>query len=970
MKQILSITRKELEGYFGSPLAIIFLGAFLAVVLFVFFTIERFFARGIADVRPMFQWMPILLIFLLAAITMRQWSDEKRTGTMEMLLTLPVSHFQLVIGKYLAVMAFIGLALLLTLPLPITVARLGNLDWGPVAGGYLAALLMAGAYAAIGLFISSRTDNQIVALISTMIVGGIIYLLGTRAVTDFFGGTASEILWAIGTGSRFESIERGVVDLRDLVYYLSVTGFFLLLNTLSLDTQRWSRKQTAYRTTKVVTSLLIAFNLVAVNVWLFPLQGLRLDITESREYTISQVTKDLIGNLQEPLLIRAYISEKTHPLLAPLGPQVEDMIREYEIASDGMIEGEVLDPLTDPDIEAEANQTYGIRPSPFQVTGRHEASVINSYFDILIRYGDQSITLGYRDLIEIVQGQGDTEVRLRNLEYDLTKGIKKVLYGFQSVDAVLAAMNEPVKLTFYVTPDTLPEELVANVEVVELAANNMAENSNGKLIFEVVNPDAPGSEVTRQVLEEQYYLQPFAVSVFSQDSFYMHLLLEGNDQSQVIYPIDEGLVTKEVHDLVEASLKRLSTGFLKVVGFWHQDLSPRQDMFGQTIQAISSYQVIQSSLASEYTVQPVDLSQGQVPPEVDVLVLIAPQGLGDVQLFAIDQFLMRGGSLVIAASNYRADIDPFVGGLGLIPVEGGLSEMLAHYGINVSDQVVLDPQNEPFPITVSRDVAGYQVQEIQAIDYPFFVDIRPEGMKTDSLLTSNLVAVTMNWASPVTLDPEINADRETETLLFSSENSWLISNPNIQPDFDTYPELGFAVGETLQTSPLAVAVKGSFESFFKDKPSPFEVSEEEGQETNLETEAPASLVESYYTRIEQSPANARVVVFGSATFVDDFVIDLSSRLSQDRYLNNLQLFQNAVDWAVEDLDLLSIRAGGTHTRVLKELESNQQNFWELLNYGIALFVVLGIYIAWQYDKRHEKPMALIPREQSGKGGEQ
>ena len=260
MKQILSITRKELEGYFGSPLAIIFLGAFLAVVLFVFFSIERFFARGIADVRPMFQWMPVLLIFLLAAITMRQWSDEKRTGTMEILLTLPVSRFQLVLGKFLAVMAVISLALLLTFPLPITVSRLGNLDWGPVAGGYIAALLMAGAYASIGLFISSRTDNQIVALILTMLVGGLFYLVGTRSVTDFFGGTVGQLLRSIGTGSRFESIERGVIDLRDLIYYLSITGLFLLLNTISLDIQRWSKKQVVYRTKVVFTSVLIGLN--------------------------------------------------------------------------------------------------------------------------------------------------------------------------------------------------------------------------------------------------------------------------------------------------------------------------------------------------------------------------------------------------------------------------------------------------------------------------------------------------------------------------------------------------------------------------------------------------------------------------------------------------------------------------------------------------------------------------------------
>ncbi len=139
MKQALSITRKELNGYFGSPMALIFVGAFLAATLFSFFWVETFFARGIADVRPLFRWMPVLMIFLVAALTMRQWSEEQRSGTLEILLTLPVSPVQLVLGKFLAVLALVGTALALTLFLPITVALLGNLDWGPVIGGYLAA---------------------------------------------------------------------------------------------------------------------------------------------------------------------------------------------------------------------------------------------------------------------------------------------------------------------------------------------------------------------------------------------------------------------------------------------------------------------------------------------------------------------------------------------------------------------------------------------------------------------------------------------------------------------------------------------------------------------------------------------------------------------------------------------------------------------------------------------------------------
>ena len=509
MKQILSITRKELDSTFGSPMALIFLGAFLAVTLFAFFWIDTFFARGIADVRPLFRWMPILLIFLVAALTMRQWSEEQRSGTLETLLTLPVRPAQLVLGKFLAVMALVGVALALTLPLPLTVSTLGNLDWGPVVGGYLAALLLAAAYTAIGLFVSSRTDNQIVALISTVLLGGLFYLVGTGGVIDFVGGAFGDVLRAIGTGSRFESIERGVIDLRDLIYYLSLTSIFLVLNTVSLDSKRWStgERTLAYRRSVSRAATLMGLNLLLLNVWVYPLQGLRLDLTQQQEFSLSPATRDLLANLQEPLVIRAFISEKTHPLLAPLTPRIRDMLREYQIASGGKVTADMMDPIQDPAIEAEANQTYGIQPTPFQVSGRYEASVINSYFDILIRYGDQNTVLNFRDLIEVEpRRDGTADVHLRNLEYDLTRSIKKVVYGFQSVDAVLAAMKDPVKLTIVVTPGILPDQLKQAPDTIQKVAQDIQKESNGKFTFEVVNPDAPDSPITRQTLLDTYKL--------------------------------------------------------------------------------------------------------------------------------------------------------------------------------------------------------------------------------------------------------------------------------------------------------------------------------------------------------------------------------------------------------------------------------------------------------------------------------
>ena len=140
---ILSITRKEIRSYFLSPVAVIFLGVFLLITLFTFFTQSRFFIRGIADVRPLFEWMPILLVFLVSAVTMRQWSEEQKMGTLEVLLTLPLKTSELVLGKFFAGFALVSVALALTLPLPFTVAELGPLDSGPVIGGYVAALLLA-----------------------------------------------------------------------------------------------------------------------------------------------------------------------------------------------------------------------------------------------------------------------------------------------------------------------------------------------------------------------------------------------------------------------------------------------------------------------------------------------------------------------------------------------------------------------------------------------------------------------------------------------------------------------------------------------------------------------------------------------------------------------------------------------------------------------------------------------------------
>ena len=250
-----------------------------------------------------------------------------------------------------------------------------------------------------------------------------------------------------------------------------------------------------------------------------------------------------------------------------------------------------------------------------------------------------------------------------------------------------------------------------------------------------------------------------------------------------------------------------------------------------------------------------------------------------------------------------------------------------------------------------RDAGGIQIQEIRAVQYPFFVDIRADGMASGSPILANLSAMTLNWVSPLKVDEAKNAGRQVTNLLESSPGSWRIASTDIQPDFERYPQLGFPVGEETQSFTLAVAIEGSFESAFKGLPVPMG---ESGDSTVAPEPIPGT--------IEVSPESARLLVVGSAEFLDDTVFELSSRLTGDRYLGSLKLMLNAVAWATQDEELLDIRSRGTYTRVLAPMSERAQSFWEGANYVMALLSLVGIGVFWHSRRRSEQPMALLSSE--------
>jgi ABC-2 type transport system permease protein len=941
---ILRISRKELTLFFASPIGYLFLLSFLAVTLFVFFWGEAFFARNVADVRPMFEWMPVLLIFLSAALTMRMWSEERRTGTLEFVVTLPASGWEFVIGKFLACWLLLGLALLLTLPLPITISVIADLDWGPVLAGYVAAMLLGGAYLAVGLFVSARTDSQIVSLIIASFCCGIFYLIGNPVLTDLVGGQWADLMRGLGSGARFDAITRGVLDFRDLYFYASLLVVFLALNVHALEVQRWAKDGDSghHRRWMLGTSLVVA-NVLLANLWLASLTGLRWDMTEGRLYSISDATRGYLSQLQEPMQIRGFFSAKTHPLLAPLVPQMRDLLEEFAVAGGDRVRVDIVDPVEDPALEDEANTKYGIRPVPFQVADRYQASLVNSYFDVLITYGDQYEVLSFRDLIEVkVVGESELDVQLRNPEFDLTRAIKKVLYGFQEGGSLFASIAEPVQFVGYLSADDrLPEALAGYREVLSEALDELVAESGGKLTAALLDPEA-GDGTLALDIASKYGFQPMAAGLFDSNTFYFYLTL--SDGSTVVQvPLPEGLSLEATTRAIEEGLKRFATGLLKTVALMAPETPPYMGM-GQPPSG-NRYQQLKDFLQADFNVVDTQLGDGLVPDTADLLVVVDPESLTEVQVFAIDQFLMRGGTVVLASAPFNASI--MQQSLVATPRTSGLESWLDSLGVDMTASFVMDPQNASFPAPVTRQVGGFSFQELVMLDYPYFVDLRDDGINQEVGFNTGLPQLTMSWASPITVDQETNAERTVTRLLTSSSESWLSEDLDVMPRITEQGLSGFQPGSEQAAHDLAVMIEGRFQSFFAGERSPLlKVPDAEGDIEDEASEEEAGEEDTLGVVsgvIDRSPESARLILFASNSFLADQVLRLVGSAEGVIYGNTTQLIANIVDWTLEDRSLLSIRSRGHFNRTLPPLESSEQLLVEMLNY---LFAVIGIVLVF------------------------
>jgi ABC-2 type transport system permease protein len=239
MNLIRALFRRELQSYFATPVAYVFIVIYLVLMGTFTFYVGNFYERGQADLSSFFNFHPWLYLFLVPAISMRLWAEERKTGSIELLMTMPITAWQAVLGKYLAAWAFTGIALALTFPVWITVNYLGDPDNGAILAAYIGSFLMAGGFLAIGACLSATTRNQVIAFVLTIVVCFGFLLSGFPIVLDLFSGWAPQAvvdgIASLSFMTHFANISKGVIDFRDLVYFGLLIGTFLYANTIVLQ---------------------------------------------------------------------------------------------------------------------------------------------------------------------------------------------------------------------------------------------------------------------------------------------------------------------------------------------------------------------------------------------------------------------------------------------------------------------------------------------------------------------------------------------------------------------------------------------------------------------------------------------------------------------------------------------------------------------------------------------------------------
>ncbi len=409
LRGVPTIARRELAGFFDQATAYILIVAFLALGIFIEF--RSLYASNIATLRPLFDLLPWLFAVLIPAATMRSLAEERRSGTLEWLLAHPFNEIETVLGKFLGNWIFALVALAGTLPMSIGVLMASEADPGIITAQYVGASLLAAQFVAIGLWASSMTRNQITSFMLAIAVSLVLVLIGLPFVqiglTPMIGGAAAR-LSVIG---HFENVARGVIDLRDVLYFLSTAALFLVLAIGMVSRERLSHGRADYRRLRV-GAITIAALVVMLNLLGGYIRG-RLDLTRGNLYTLAEGTREVLGNIDDIVTFKLFVSDELPPEVQLTLRDVEDLLADFRRAGGGQLVVEKIDPGDSDEGRTEASG-MGIPELDFNVLRDDEFEVRRGYFGLAMQYADQ------REIIPIIDRTDDLELRMATAVVSMT----------------------------------------------------------------------------------------------------------------------------------------------------------------------------------------------------------------------------------------------------------------------------------------------------------------------------------------------------------------------------------------------------------------------------------------------------------------------------------------------------------------------------------------------------------------------
>lgn len=451
-ENILTVAKKEIKSYFDNPTAYIVLVVFLLLWEWLFF--RNAFVIGEASLRGLYELFPWLALLLVPALTMGVFAQEKSEGTLELLLTHPLRDGEVLLGKFLASVGMVAIALAFTFPLAASFAQYGNVDWGVVVGQYLAGIAFAGVLASLGVFVSSLFTSQISALLVTAAGSFLLVISGFEVVTGSMPPQAAVVSERLSAMSHFMSMARGVIDVRDVWYVITASALFLGLCYLWLLKHRLGGKAPGYR--KFQTGMIIFIGVVvALNIYGFS-GSWRLDLTDSKKFTLAPETKKILSSVPDDIKLTMYISGQLPAQLQPSLRDVKDLLSDYKSASGDKIAIEYVDPGKNEEAGMAAS-AEGIQPVQFNVVGQQELKVNTGYFGLVIQRGAE------KEVIPFIEDPA-------GLEYVLSSNIRKLAIEDKKKIGVIglsAGFQDELEKTFEVEAlDVAEGEGIVNEEMV------------------------------------------------------------------------------------------------------------------------------------------------------------------------------------------------------------------------------------------------------------------------------------------------------------------------------------------------------------------------------------------------------------------------------------------------------------------------------------------------------------------------